>query len=724
MAVNVTQNNTTVEVSGSQSTIEVNPTTSDIVVSGTGNTSVTIATAGAKGSTGEKGSSGSAGTSGTSGLDGTLFGSSGTSGTSGVDGIIGSSGSAGTSGTSGLDGTLFGSSGTSGVSGTNGTAGSGGTSGTNGTAGSSGTSGITQNLTSLNDFTSSIQTEVDNLTSETGSYYLTGSSDFSQLTITKNNGDSDLYDVTPRKVIESVKNKESITLPKGTPVYVSGSTGNSSHIYAASASRADRMPAAFVLDETLTSDQEGYGIVVGFINGVNTSEFSEGDVVYVGADGGYTNIKPTGSNLIQNLGKVIKVHPTAGSGVISGAGRSNDVPNIQSGYFWVGNADGVATAVPTSSIAGGGDSHTHSNKAQLDTINQNLSTTSNVSFNDITASGDVTFLETLSLKDDKRINLGNNNDFQIFHLSSGTNIIQTAGGAQLQLRANTIRLLNQDTDEDFAFFKDDGSVDLYHNNIKRFETTSDGIAVTGSVDISGSIYLNDTEILYAGDDNDLEIFHSGVTGNIKNTTGTLILQSSNIRLQDAGSSQTALSTADGIATLYHLNSEVLSTTADGISMTGRITNLSEPTASQDAATKAYVDANSGGGGSSLQSRTSISGSTTSISSSAEVDLDITGFKSYMLQKVETSVASRIRLYTDATSRTADASRAEGSDPTSDSGLIAEVITTGSQAILISPGAFGFNDESTPTTNIPCRVTNKSGGASIVEVTLQVLQLEA
>ena len=457
MAVNVTQNNTTVEVSGSQSTIEVNPTTSDIVVSGTGNTSVTIATAGAKGSTGEKGSSGSAGTSGTSGLDGTLFGSSGTSGTSGtsgVDGVTGSSGSAGTSGTSGQDGTLFGSSGTSGVSGTNGTAGSGGTSGTNGTAGSSGTSGITQDLTSLNDFTSSIQTEVDNLTSETGSYYLTGSSDFSELTITKNNGDSDLYDVTPRKVIESVKNKESVTLSKGTPVYVSGSTGNSSHIYAASASRADRMPAAFVLDETLTSDQEGYGIVVGFINGVNTSEFSEGDVVYVGADGGYTNIKPTGSNFIQNLGKVIKVHPTAGSGVISGAGRSNDVPNIQSGYFWVGNGDGVATAIPTSSI--------------------------------------------LSLNDNEEITLGDSNDLKLYH--NGTQNYIDGIGTTI-IRGNWLYLRKSGTTSNFLIGKADGAVELYHDDVKKFETT-----------------------------------------------------------------------------------------ADGISMTGKITNLSEPTASQDAATKAYVDA--------------------------------------------------------------------------------------------------------------------------------------
>ena len=57
-------------------------------------------------------------------------------------------------------------------------------------------------------------------------------------------------------------------------------------------------------------------------------------------------------------------------------------------------------------------------------------------------------------------------------------------------------------------------------------------------------------------------------------------------------------------------------------------------------------------------------------------------------------------------------------------LIAEVITTGAETVIISPGAFGFNLESSTTTNIPCRVTNKSGGTSTVQVTLGVLQLEA
>jgi len=130
------------------------------------------------------------------------------------------------------------------------------------------------------------------------------------------------------------------------------------------------------------------------------------------------------------------------------------------------------------------------------------------------------------------------------------------------------------------------------------------------------------------------------------------------------------------------------------------------------------------GGSGLQSRSSVTGTTSSLADAAEEDLDITGFKSYALLTITTDRAARVRLYVSAATRTADASRAEGVDPTSDAGLIAEVITTGADTVIISPGAYGFNLESSPTTTIPCRVTNKSGGASTVQVDLNILQLEA
>jgi plastocyanin len=126
----------------------------------------------------------------------------------------------------------------------------------------------------------------------------------------------------------------------------------------------------------------------------------------------------------------------------------------------------------------------------------------------------------------------------------------------------------------------------------------------------------------------------------------------------------------------------------------------------------------------LQTRTTATGTTASLANNVTGNLNITGFKSYALMTIQTDKAAWVRIYANGASRTADASRAETSDPAPDAGVIAEVITTGAQTVLISPGVFGFNFEGTPTTTIPCAVTNKSGSTGTVQVTLTVLQLEA
>jgi len=132
----------------------------------------------------------------------------------------------------------------------------------------------------------------------------------------------------------------------------------------------------------------------------------------------------------------------------------------------------------------------------------------------------------------------------------------------------------------------------------------------------------------------------------------------------------------------------------------------------------------GGGGSALQSRTSISASTISIADGASSDITLTAFKSYALLKIQTSHASWVRLYVDGASRTADSSRAEGVDPSPGAGVIAEVITTGAQTILMSPGVIGFNNDGTGATQLYVAVKNKSGSANAITVTCTVLQLEA
>ena len=132
----------------------------------------------------------------------------------------------------------------------------------------------------------------------------------------------------------------------------------------------------------------------------------------------------------------------------------------------------------------------------------------------------------------------------------------------------------------------------------------------------------------------------------------------------------------------------------------------------------------GGGGGSLSSRAVAAGSTSSLADEASGDLDLTGFKSYALISITTSHAAWVRIYANQSSRTADSSRTELTDPAPDAGVIAEVITTGAQTVMVSPGVFGYNAESTVTSEIPIRLKNKSGSTAAITVTLSVLQLEA
>jgi len=129
------------------------------------------------------------------------------------------------------------------------------------------------------------------------------------------------------------------------------------------------------------------------------------------------------------------------------------------------------------------------------------------------------------------------------------------------------------------------------------------------------------------------------------------------------------------------------------------------------------------GGSSVPQIQDLSGTTASIADNASAELNITGYKAYSLFKVTTSAAAWVKVYVDDTSRDADITRSEGEDPAPGSGVIAEVRTTGAESILISPGIMGFNNDSPTRTNtIYLSVTNRSGSATTVTVTLTALQI--
>jgi len=168
----------------------------------------------------------------------------------------------------------------------------------------------------------------------------------------------------------------------------------------------------------------------------------------------------------------------------------------------------------------------------------------------------------------------------------------------------------------------------------------------------------------------------------------------------------------------------LTSTSDGSGLSGIVTSLVAGSNITVSGSTGQVTISASGGGS--VSRQSLAQSTGSIGAGTTSNITITGYKTYALQKVGISSAAWVVLYTDADSRTADASRNYLTDPTPGSGVIAEVYTTntGISTFIMSPGIIGWNDDATPSTNIYARVTNNESSSADITVTLTAVQLES
>jgi hypothetical protein len=121
------------------------------------------------------------------------------------------------------------------------------------------------------------------------------------------------------------------TISKGDAVYATGTVGNNTFsIRKAQANSSATMPALGLAYQAFALNEEGLIVTFGRADGVNTDDFQVGETVYVSAAtaGALSNVKPYGSgDLIQNIGLVVKGHPSTGIVSVTGVGRSNDIPN-------------------------------------------------------------------------------------------------------------------------------------------------------------------------------------------------------------------------------------------------------------------------------------------------------------------------------------------------------------------------------------------------------------
>ena len=202
-------------------------------------------------------------------------------------------------------------------------------------------------------------------------------------------------------------------------------------------------------------------------------------------------------------------------------------------------------------------------------------TTVNVGSKDIHTTGHI------DLVDDSKIKLGSSDDLQLYHGSNSTSYINNVTGHLYIQNSGSndnsniyIRARNED---DSIICKDDGAVELYFNNIKKFETTSSGATVTGKL-VADDLSLGDNDKLFIGNDDDLTIWHSGVNSYIDNkASGHLYMRANttgsggNIYIQAQSGENSIICNDNGAVLLYNNDSKKFETTAAGATVTGVLT---------------------------------------------------------------------------------------------------------------------------------------------------------
>lgn len=84
---------------------------------------------------------------------------------------------------------------------------------------------------------------------------------------------------------------------------------------------------------------------------------------------------------------------------------------------------------------------------------------------------------------DDRLVFGAGTDLEIYHNATDS-IIDNSTGA-LKILGNDVQVKNGANNETSAKFVADGAVELYHNNVKKIETTADGVDIVGDISLTG-----------------------------------------------------------------------------------------------------------------------------------------------------------------------------------------------------------------------------------------------
>lgn len=175
-------------------------------------------------------------------------------------------------------------------------------------------------------FVTSSQTGQFVWTGATGSFLTTGAADGRYVSLTGNQDISGLKDFQTRPTVTDIpvlisgdpvdlihlygKNEEAFSINKGQPVYIGGSNGSNPLIKLASNSGESTSSKTIgLLAQNLNSNDFGYVVTEGVLEGFDTSAATAGDPMWLGPTGNIlfgTGNKPYGNNHLVYLGIVLR----------------------------------------------------------------------------------------------------------------------------------------------------------------------------------------------------------------------------------------------------------------------------------------------------------------------------------------------------------------------------------------------------------------------------------
>ena len=114
---------------------------------------------------------------------------------------------------------------------------------------------------------------------------------------------------------------------------------------------------------------------------------------------------------------------------------------------------------------------------------------------DMSDSGTAIFSHDIKIADNGKAIFGDSSDLQIYHDTLNSYITDSGTGG-LVLATSRLHVNNAASNQEMISATQGGAVELFHNNVKRLETTSGGVTVTGTLTETSSITLKENVETY------------------------------------------------------------------------------------------------------------------------------------------------------------------------------------------------------------------------------------